>query len=169
MASAVSFGSITRLAVGTRRRAAAAALTAWQRITRDSSKNCLVPRRGLAIISTAPYSRALSVLWAPDSASVEQMTTGIGCWDMIFCKNVRPSMRGISISSVITSGICSLIRSAATKGSLAVPMTSISGSADSTSLSVWRTTAESSTMRTRIFRLLIACLSPSSSWAAPGV
>src|ERR1035441_874035 len=75
---------------------------------------------------------------------------------MIFCKNVRPSMRGISISSRITSGTSSSIRSAATKGSLAVPITSMAGSSDSTSLRVWRTTAESSTMRTRIFGWLIA-------------
>ena len=34
------------------------------------------------------------------------MTTGIGCWLMIFCKNVRPSMPGISISRVMTSGTC---------------------------------------------------------------
>jgi hypothetical protein len=104
-------------------------------VTLDSAKNFLVPRRGLAIISTAPYSSALSVLCAPSSASVEQITTGIGCWLMIFRRNVKPSMRGISMSNVITSGACSRIRSAATNGSLAVPMTSIPGSEDSTSLS----------------------------------
>ena len=105
--------------------------------------------------STAPYSSALSVLCAPSSARLEQITTGIGCWAMIFCRNVSPSMRGISISRVITSGVCSRIRSAATKGSAAVPMTSISGSLESTSLRVWRTTAESSTIRTRILGVLI--------------
>ncbi len=78
---------------------------------------------------------------------------------MIFCRKVRPSMRGISMSRVITSGICSRIRSAATNGSPAVAMTSISGSPDSTSLRVWRTTAESSTISTRILRVLMISLS----------
>jgi hypothetical protein len=39
----------------------------------------------------------------------------------------------------------------ATKGSPAVPMTSISGSLEAPRQRVWRTTAESSTIRTRIF------------------
>ena len=39
--------------------APAAAFTAWQSVMRDSSRNCLVPRRGLVMISTAPYSSAL--------------------------------------------------------------------------------------------------------------
>ncbi len=72
------------------------------------------------MISTAPYSSALRVLCAPSSARLEQITTGMGCWVMIFCRKVSPSMRGISISRVITSGTCSRIRSAATKGSEAV-------------------------------------------------
>ena len=108
------------------------------------------------MISTAPYSSAFSVVCAPSSARLEQITTGIGCWLMIFCRNVRPSMRGISISSVITSGTWSRIRSAATNGSLAVPITSMAGSSDRTSLRVWRTTAESSTIRTRILGWFIA-------------
>ena len=58
------------------------------------------------MMSTAPYSSALNVLCAPSSARLEQMTTGIGCWVMIFFRKVSPSIRGISISSVITSGIC---------------------------------------------------------------
>ena len=61
------------------------------------------------MMSTAPYSSALRVLCAPSSARLEQITTGIGCWLMIFCRKVRPSMRGISMSRVITSGTCSLI------------------------------------------------------------
>jgi hypothetical protein len=58
------------------------------------------------------------------------MTTGIGCWLMSFLRNVSPSMRGISMSRVMTSGTCSLMRSAATNGSPAVAITSISGSDD---------------------------------------
>jgi hypothetical protein len=52
------------------------------------------------------------------------------------------------------------MRSAATKGSDAVAMTSMPGSLESTSLNVWRTTAESSTIRTRIFAALIAQYPP---------
>ena len=37
----------------------AAALTASQSSIRDSSRNCLVPMRGFAMMSTAPYSSAL--------------------------------------------------------------------------------------------------------------
>ena len=151
MASAVNLGSTVWLGRRMRSLVAAAALTAWQRVMRASSRNCLVPSRGLVTISTAPYSRALKVLCAPSSARLEQITTGMGCWLMIFFRKVSPSMRGISISSVITSGTCSAMRSAATKGSLAVPITSISGSDESTSHSVCRTTAESSTISTRIF------------------
>jgi len=79
------------------------------------------------------------------------MTTGIGCWLMSLCRNVIPSMRGISTSSVMTSGISREIRSAAMNGSAAVPITSMPGSEDRMSESVCRTTAESSTIRTFTF------------------
>ncbi len=58
-------------------------------------------------------------------------------------------MRGISTSSVITSGARRLIFSRASSGSAAVPTTSMAGSLDRISVSIWRTTAESSTIRTR--------------------
>ena len=61
-----------------------AAFTAWHKAMRESSRNCLLPKRGLVMISTAPYSSALRVLCAPSSARLEQITTGIGCWVMIF-------------------------------------------------------------------------------------
>jgi len=48
----------------------------------------------------------------------------------------------------------------ATNGSAAVPITSISGSDDNTSLSVWRTTAESSTIKTRIVFVLMSAIVP---------
>ena len=79
------------------------------------------------------------------------MTTGIGRCDMILRRKVMPSMRGISTSSVMTSGSSSWIFFAAMKGSDAAPITSISGSSSSTRVSAWRTLAESSMMRTRIF------------------
>ena len=60
-----------------------------------------------------------------------------------------PSIFGISTSSVTTSGTSSWMRRAATKGSDA--MTSMSPSASRTCVSAWRTLAESSTIKTRIF------------------
>src|SRR6185437_11771284 len=61
-------------------------------------------------------------------------------------------MRGISISSVSTSGRKERILSRATYGSGAVPATSMSASPARASLKILRTIAESSTIRTRIFR-----------------
>src|SRR3990167_5804789 len=65
-------------------------------------------------------------------------------------RNVMPSMRGISMSSVSTSGASCLIFSRAMIGSDAVPTTSMSGSALMIWLSNWRMTAASSTTRTLI-------------------
>src|SRR5947209_4407149 len=79
---------------------------------------------------------------------------------MSLFRKVNPSMRGISMSSVSTSGESDRILSRATYGSGAVPTTSISCSAESASLRILRTMAESSTIRTRIFRF-IAILPPS--------
>ena len=60
-----------------------------------------------------------------------------------------PSMRGISTSSVMTSGTSAWMRRAATNGSAAVPITvDLQGRCDSTSDNVCRTTAESSTIST---------------------
>ena len=73
---------------------------------------------------------------------------------MIRRRNDRPSIRGISISSVITSGCKLRILSRATNGSGAEPTTSISGSADKASVRIFRTMAESSTIRTRVLRVL---------------
>ena len=64
-----------------------------------------------------------------------------------------PSMRGISTSRVMTSGISCWIRRAATKGSDAVPITSMPGSALRISVKVCRTDAESSMINTRTGRL----------------
>ncbi len=127
--SALNFGSARKVAgASLRTLTLAAALTVSQMRTWASCKNCLVPRAGFSIISTAPYSRALRADSEPLPVRLEHMTTGIGCWLMILRRKVRPSMRGISTSRVMTSGIPSLSRSAATKGSEAVAMISISGS-----------------------------------------
>jgi hypothetical protein len=69
---------------------------------------------GLRTKSTAPSSSACSVTSAPRSVSEDTITTGIGRSRMRLRKKVSPSMRGISTSSVSTSGFSSLMRSRAT-------------------------------------------------------
>ena len=69
-------------------------------------------------------------------------------------RKVSPSMRGISMSRVMTSGTSLLIFSTATSGSTTAAMTSMSGSDARSWARVWRTTAESSMMSTRMgFRM----------------
>jgi hypothetical protein len=159
MASAVSFfsGSCVDAASRPRRaasagdRALAAAFTASQMRIRDSIRASATPIFGLRMMSTAPASRAWSRVSDPASTSDEHITTGIGCWAISLRRKVMPSMRGISTSRVMTSGISSRMRLAATNGSEATPITSICGSDSSTAARVWRTVAESSMIRTRIF------------------
>ena len=93
-------------------------------------------------------------------ASELMITTGMGWKCISFFRNVRPSMRGISISSVSTSGCSARILSRATYGSGAVPTTSRSGSPASASVRILRTMAESSTISTRILRPLGIPASP---------
>ena len=119
--------------------------------TCDSLRNCLVSIRGLRMTSTAPASSASSSVSEPVSSSVEHRTVGMGRWAMILRRKVMPSMRGISTSRTMTSGTSSLMRCAAMNGSPAVAMTSMSGAASMIEHSVWRTEAELSTTRTRIF------------------
>ncbi|GAB1458919.1 hypothetical protein MASR2M50_06930 [Thauera sp.] len=91
---------------------------------------------------------------APVSASEEQITTGVGRSVMIFFRKVSPSMRGISISSTITSGHWRCMWLIANSGSEAAAMTSMPLSRSSAWRTVWRTTAESSTIIT-LMRSLI--------------
>ncbi|MEA2740816.1 MAG: hypothetical protein QOH05_4123 [Acetobacteraceae bacterium] len=86
----------------------------------------------------------------PEWVSDDIITTGIGRSAMIFSRKTRSSMRGISISSVRTSGFSDLIMSRATRGSGAAPTTVIAGSDARIWLSICRTRAESSTISTRI-------------------
>ena len=65
---------------------------------------------------------------APRAVRLETMTTGIGRSRIIFSRNSRPFIFGISTSSVITSGLSALIASRASSGSAASPTTSMSGS-----------------------------------------
>jgi hypothetical protein len=59
MASAVSLGSTVWLGVQRAQRCSGCrGFTASHSAMRESSRNCLVPSRGLVMISTAPYSSA---------------------------------------------------------------------------------------------------------------
>ena len=79
--------------------------------------------------SLAPYSKAFMAASVPLVVRDEMTTTGMGLCAMILRKKVSPSMRGISMSNVMTSGTSFMIFLTAIMGSAAVPMTSISGSA----------------------------------------
>ena len=82
-------------------------------------------------------------------------TTGMGEFSLLSLRrNVSPSMRGISMSRVRTSGCSFGILSMAISGSLATPTTSMSGSICRVSVIVLRTSAESSITSTRILRFI---------------
>ena len=69
---------------------------------------------GLRMTSTAPDAMASSATSPPLVVRVERMMTGSG-WNFIsFLRNVRPSIRGISMSRVMTSGWVATMRSLAT-------------------------------------------------------
>lgn len=110
--------------------------------------------------STAPSSSARSVVAQPSLVSDEIINTGIGRNFISRSRNVRPSIRGISTSSVTTSGERALIFSQAMYGSGAVPTTSKSPADSRILVSSCRITAESSTIRTLLRRFGIL----SHSW-----
>ncbi|SUY92046.1 Uncharacterised protein [Comamonas terrigena] len=134
-----------------------------------SCRPLATPTRGLATKSTAPSSSARMVTSAPRSVSVEIISTGMGRRRIRRPRKSIPSMRGISTSSVITSGLSSRIISRAINGSLAVPMHSISLCRLMISASRLRTSAESSTTITRIFLLIPSNLSQNRSTLPPAL
>ncbi len=129
--------------------ALAAALTLPMISSAYSSRPRATSSLGLEMKSTAPSASACSVVSAPRSVSEEIITTGVGRSRIRFSRNARPSMRGISTSRVITSGLSRLIFSRARIGSAAEPTTSMPGARDRISVNICRTTAESSTISTR--------------------
>ncbi|MCY1353576.1 hypothetical protein D9M69_399210 [compost metagenome] len=148
-ASALSLAVLSMLggASGLTRALAAERIAAT--ISRELSwRKSRKPSVGLQITSTAPAARAWSVISAPFSVSVEQITTGVGRVAMIRRRKVMPSMRGISTSSRITSGHIRSIFCRASSGSMAIPTTSISRCAASICCITSRITAESSTIIT---------------------
>ena len=85
-----------------------------------------MPSCGLVTKSTAPSSSARRVISEPLPVRDDTITTGIGRRRINFSRKSMPSMRGISTSSVSTSGLYFLIKSRATSGSGAVATISIS-------------------------------------------
>src|SRR2546423_1747247 len=105
---------------------------------------------GLQTKSTAPFSSACIVAAAPRSVNELSMTTGRRYCVTMCSSVVSPSMRGISRSSVTTSGLTCSILPSAKSPSIAVAITSISSSRASRFEISLRMTAESSTTSTRI-------------------
>ena len=106
---------------------------------------------GLATKSIAPRRKACSVTSAPSAVSEDTMTTGQGCSIMMRSRQARPSICGMWMSSVTTSGL-----KAATSSSASSPLrancTSKSASLENMRASSFRMRAESSTTRTLVTR-----------------
>ncbi|MCY1291590.1 hypothetical protein D9M70_407840 [compost metagenome] len=140
-------------AARTRARDAARSLSAMVSVYSISPSR--MPSLGLVTKSTAPSSSARMVISEPRSVSDDTISTGIGRSRIRRSRKSRPSMRGISTSSVSTSGFRRLIRSRATSGSGAVPTTSMSGWLLMISVIRLRISAESSTQSTLILAAVI--------------
>ena len=94
--------------------------------------------------------RASRVVRAPSWVRLETISTGMGWSAMIFFRQERPSMRGISMSRVTMSGLCSWIFSRASMPSRAVATTRRSGASSSIFWRVFLMKGLSSTTRIRI-------------------
>ena len=128
--------------------ARAAALTMLHNLAASASISTALPL-GLAMQSNAPSRRAVIVASVPRTVRVEHITTGIGRSRMIRSRNASPSMPGISMSRISTSGFNFLIIARAMCGSNAMPTTSISTSRVRMRCSAARIDALSSTINTR--------------------
>lgn len=102
--------------------------------------------------STAPAASASSVTEAARRVALEMITVGSGLTGISWRRKLTPSRRGISMSSVITSGCSASIMPIASSALAAAPTTWISGSPDRPIDSTLRITAESSTISTRTRR-----------------
>src|SRR6266404_2269529 len=105
---------------------------------------------GLHTKSNAPFSSACIVRAAPRVVSELSMTTGVRCRETISASAVSPSIRGMSTSRVTTSGFSCSTLASAKHPSIAVAITSVSGSLSRILEINLRISAESSTTRTRI-------------------
>ena len=83
---------------------------------------------GFPTNSMAPSSSARSVLAVPSFDSELTITMGRGSHDMICSVACRPSMWGIMMSIVITSGLSDFAKATASRPSFACPTTCNCGS-----------------------------------------
>ena len=95
----------TTSAVRAAGRAVDAALTLSTSTAASSSSPSWMSILGLGMKSIAPSCSAASVASAPRSVSDDTITTGIGRSRIRLRRKVRPSIFGISMSSVSTSGL----------------------------------------------------------------
>src|SRR4051812_8915559 len=109
-----------------------------------------IPLEGLATKSIAPSSSAFSVMSAPSRDSELTITMGRGFDDMIISVACKPSMWGMLMSMVITSGRSCSESETASRPSRASPTTSMFGSAVRMLCSTLRMNAESSVINARI-------------------
>jgi hypothetical protein len=79
-------------------------LTFWIKVSAMSSTLSEMVPPGLAMKSTAPSASASKVACAPCSVSEDTITTGVGRACIISDSAVRPSISGMLMSSVTTSG-----------------------------------------------------------------
>src|SRR5260370_746145 len=112
-----------------------------------------MPLEGLATNSMAPSSSALSVLAAPSLDSELTITMGRGFVVMICAVACRPSMCGMLMSMVMTSGFNDSASATASRPSLAWPATCNWSSPLKIASRTLRMNAESSTINTRNFLL----------------
>ncbi len=111
------------------------------------ARSTFATRLGFATKSRAPSSRARNTL--PLAEFPEITKTGVGLRAMSKRRNVNPSMRGISRSSVTRSGSSWSASRNASSPSFAFPTTTTSGMLSSKPVMVRRLNAESSTTSTR--------------------
>src|SRR5262245_251819 len=154
-AAATSCCSLDRVAVRTTRTfAAILSLRHSSSFTELMSRS--MPPLGLATKSIAPSSSDFSVTSAPSFDSELTIRIGRGLLDMMISVAWRPSMCGMLMSMLITSGLSTSVCVTASRPSRASPHTSSWGSAAMMLCSTLRMNAESSTTSTRI--LLPACV-----------
>ncbi len=122
----------------------------------NASSCSLAVTAGFATKSTAPAFSASNTLSLRELIT----TTGRGYWGISLRRNSIPFIRGSSTSKVMTSGLCAIMASLASYGSLAVATTWIAGSRLRFCTSNSRNTMESSTTNT-----LIGCIHPLSPYA----
>src|SRR5216684_3350925 len=119
-----------------------------------------MPLEGLPTNSMAPSSSDLSEPAAPSLDSELTITIGLGFVVMIWAVACRPSMCGMLMSMVMTSGLSDSAMATASRPSLAWPTTCSWSSALKICSRTLRMKAESSTIKTRNFLLAGGAIGP---------